>query len=326
MYFSDNYELRQLERLMTTIPNFRPRGHGVVILRRYEYTEKDCDCIACPHHISRKKGCGAERCPCIEERITAGAATLKEAVAETLSAVNHPPFEIRLNQYLNESEVNPMTFKNERHRTVFTEAVAKLDKKDYALNTQLTIFGGFAPNSSSAEVLSKALGSRTVMSGSVSRNRNDPSESLQMIERPLLTPDELKSLPKGQFVVMKTGVHPMRVKLKLFFKWGIEFDEDNPYAVPDHGGREVQYAEKKEIMDGIIKKYHPDWIVKDKPAADGGNGISGQDQAESESHEPQQTPPKKPGDKKGGGGMNPVPPNRRTALKPAQEVKQNEPS
>lgn len=193
-------------------------------------------------------------------------------------------------------------------------------------NTQLTIFGGFAPNSSSAEVLSKALGSRTAMSGSVSRNRNDPSESLQMIERPLLTPDELKSLPKGQFVVMKTGVHPMRVKLKLFFKWGIEFDEDNPYAVPDHGGREVQYAEKKEIMDGIIKKYHPDWIVKDKPAADGGNGISGQDQAESESHEPQQTPPKKPGDKKGGGGMNPVPPNRRTALKPAQEVKQNEPS
>ena len=193
-------------------------------------------------------------------------------------------------------------------------------------NTQLTIFGGFAPNSSSAEVLSKALGSRTVMSGSVSRSRNDPSESLQMIERPLLTPDELKSLPKGQFVVMKTGVHPMRVKLKLFFKWGIEFDENNPYAVPDHGGREVQYAEKKEIMDGIIKKYHPDWIVKDKPATDGGNGISGQDQAESESHEPQQTPPKKPGDKKGGGGMNPVPPNRRTALKPAQEVKPNEPS
>ena len=41
-------------------------------------------------------------------------------------------------------------------------------------NTQLTIFGGFAPNSTSAEVLSKALGSRTVMSGSVSRSKNDP--------------------------------------------------------------------------------------------------------------------------------------------------------
>ena len=29
-------------------------------------------------------------------------------------------------------------------------------------NTQLTIFGGFAPQSTSAETLSKALGSRTV--------------------------------------------------------------------------------------------------------------------------------------------------------------------
>ena len=195
-------------------------------------------------------------------------------------------------------------------------------------NTQLTIFGGFAPNSSSAEVLSKALGSRTVMSGSVSRSRNDPSESLQMIERPLLTPDELKSLPKGQFVVMKTGVHPMRVKLKLFFKWGIEFDEDNPYAVADNGGREVKYAEKKEIMDGIIKKYHPDWIVKDKPATDGGNGISGQDQAQTESNEPQQTPPKKPGDKKGGGGavIREKPSAKQTTPLPKPEVKPNEPS
>ena len=91
-------------------------------------------------------------------------------------------------------------------------------------NTQLTIFGGFAPNSTSAETLSKALGSRTVLSGSVSRGKNDPSESLQMIERPLMTPDELKSMPKGQFVVMKTGANPMKVKLKLFYKWGITFD------------------------------------------------------------------------------------------------------
>ena len=84
-------------------------------------------------------------------------------------------------------------------------------------NTQLMIFGGFAPNSSSAEILSKSLGSRTVMSGSVSKSKNEPSQSLQMIERPLMTPDELKSLPKGTFVVMKTGVYPMKVKLKLFF-------------------------------------------------------------------------------------------------------------
>ena len=52
-------------------------------------------------------------------------------------------------------------------------------------NCQDTIFGGFAPNSQTAEVLSKALGSRTVLSGSISRGKNDSSQSLQMIERSL---------------------------------------------------------------------------------------------------------------------------------------------
>lgn len=122
-------------------------------------------------------------------------------------------------------------------------------------NTQLTIFGGFAPNSTSAEMLSKALGSRTVMSGSVSRSKNDPSQSLQMIERPLMTTDELKSLPKGTFVVMKTGFYPMKVKLKLFFKWGIKFEEK--YEVMENGNREVHYANRSELFNNIIQAYSP---------------------------------------------------------------------
>ena len=125
-------------------------------------------------------------------------------------------------------------------------------------NTQLTIFGGFAPNSTSAEVLSKALGSRTVMSGSVSRSKNDPSQSLQMIERPLMTPDELKSLPKGTFVVMKTGFYPMKVKLKLFFKWGIKFEEK--YDVMENGNREVHYANRSELFNNIIQTYCPHYF------------------------------------------------------------------
>ena len=43
-------------------------------------------------------------------------------------------------------------------------------------NVQDTIFGGFAPNSQTAEVLSKALGSRTVMSGYISKGKSDPSQ------------------------------------------------------------------------------------------------------------------------------------------------------
>lgn len=119
-------------------------------------------------------------------------------------------------------------------------------------NCQDTIFGGFAPNSESAEVLSKSLGSKTVMSGSVSRGKNDPSQSLQMIERRLMTPDELKAMPKGNFVVSKTGTHPMKTRLKLFLKCGITFEE--PYEISEKSARKVSYADKQEIEEEIIRR------------------------------------------------------------------------
>ena len=120
-------------------------------------------------------------------------------------------------------------------------------------NCQDVICGGFAPNSEAADAFSKALGSRTVLSGSVSRGKNDPSQSLQMMERPLMTPDELKSIPKGSFVVMKTGTHPMQTKLQLFLDWGITFDAT--YATPEHAARPVAYASRQELFLSISKRY-----------------------------------------------------------------------
>ena len=122
-------------------------------------------------------------------------------------------------------------------------------------NVQLTIFGGFAPNSETAQAMSKSLGSRTVQTGYISKGKDNGSQSLQMMERPLMTADELKSMPKGQFIVMKTGAHPMKVKLKLFFEWGISFGE--PYAVPDKGNRPVPYAGKETLIQAILEKYPP---------------------------------------------------------------------
>ncbi len=128
-------------------------------------------------------------------------------------------------------------------------------------NTQDTIFGGFAPNSQTAEVMSKSLGSRTVQSGSISKGKDNTSQSLQMMERPLMTADELKSMPKGQFIVMKTGAHPMKVKLKLFFEWGISFGE--PYTVPDKGNRPVPYAGKETLINAILEKYPPAPVIEE---------------------------------------------------------------
>lgn len=120
-------------------------------------------------------------------------------------------------------------------------------------NTQLTVFGGFAPNSQSAEVLSKALGEQTVLSGSISTGKDNRSKSLQMIDRPLMTTDELKSMPKGQFIVMKTGTHPMISPLKLFFQWGISFEDT--YQLSDRVKRAVTYMSKGELLREIEVKY-----------------------------------------------------------------------
>jgi type IV secretion system protein VirD4 len=119
-----------------------------------------------------------------------------------------------------------------------------------------------------------------------------------MIERPLMTADELKTMPKGHFVVMKTGAHPMRVKLKLFFDWGIEFDEKNPYSVEENADRKVKYASMNELEFAILWKYHPEQFAD--PTAEGkkGGGISGMVQTESQMHEPQRSP------KGGRRGMN----------------------
>ena len=116
-------------------------------------------------------------------------------------------------------------------------------------NCQDTIFGGFAPQSKTAEALSAALGSRTVLSGFVSQGK-ESSQSLQMMERALMTPDELKSIPKGEFVVMKTGTHPMRTKLRLFLDWGITFDPDG-YRMPERAARKIAYVDQSELVRSI---------------------------------------------------------------------------
>ena len=69
-----------------------------------------------------------------------------------------------------------------------------------------------------------------------------------------MTPDELKSIPKGEFVVMKTGTHPMRTKLRLFLDWGITFDTEG-YRMPEQAARKVAYANKEELISNIRSRY-----------------------------------------------------------------------
>jgi hypothetical protein len=70
-----------------------------------------------------------------------------------------------------------------------------------------------------------------------------------------MTPHELKAMKKGRFIVMKTGANPFVAALKLYFKWGIMFDEKHPFELPDKGagGGELRgdiLAEKRRVLGG----------------------------------------------------------------------------
>ena len=68
-----------------------------------------------------------------------------------------------------------------------------------------------------------------------------------------MSADELKSIPKGHFVVMKTGCHPMQTELRLFLEWGISFEE--AYTVPKRENAYIRYAGREELMNAIMEKY-----------------------------------------------------------------------
>jgi hypothetical protein len=78
-----------------------------------------------------------------------------------------------------DTAINAEKFTNEKS-AIFLIMPEEDPNKD---NYQLVIAGGFAPGSKSADIISRALGSRTVMSGTVSRSKHEPSQALQMMER-----------------------------------------------------------------------------------------------------------------------------------------------
>lgn len=94
-----------------------------------------------------------------------------------------------------------------------------------------------------------------------------------------MTPDELKSLPKGHFILAKTGCHPMKTELRLFFKWGIQFEEE--YVVEQHMARPVYYADRLTLEQEIIRRQvgdddfdeEKDLPTNEKPGAEEGGSF-----------------------------------------------------
>lgn len=47
----------------------------------------------------------------------------------------------------------------------------------------------------------------------------------------------------------------MKTRLKLFFKWGIKFE--NAYSIEEKSERKVQYADCREVEAAVLEKFPP---------------------------------------------------------------------
>ena len=99
--FSEEPHSRQMERLMTAIPNFKPRGIGV------RFSES-------------------------QVLITITAATPTQILTAAMRQIRCPPFLKRFSEYI-ESEESIMTFSNEKHMAMFALAVKNAERENYAL-------------------------------------------------------------------------------------------------------------------------------------------------------------------------------------------------
>ena len=103
--FSDNPYDRRMERLMMTVPNFKPRGAGF----RFDAPQKI---------------------------LIITTAARSELLTDTMRQIRCPSFRKRFYEYI-ESEENPMIYLNERHRARFALAARNVRRDNLALLSAL---------------------------------------------------------------------------------------------------------------------------------------------------------------------------------------------
>lgn len=92
-FFERGTVMAEIERQMTMVPNFAPRGYGSAVLCRYHPTAADVDCRNCLEH--RRRGCRSLTCLYLSERLEAGVVTLEELMTEIIRPWRHLPLRQR---------------------------------------------------------------------------------------------------------------------------------------------------------------------------------------------------------------------------------------
>ena len=98
------------------------------------------------------------------------------------------------------------------------------------------------------------------MSGSVSKRygtaNTQNSTTYQMIKKPLMSPEQIKNMKKGEWILTRTGMNPVKMKLPQLERWNIRIDKEHPYRIESKASRVVEYADRSSLMNAIRREYH----------------------------------------------------------------------
>ena len=88
------------------------------------------------------------------------------------------------------------------------------DKADIIKGTNQTLITSFvAPSAlNTAETISKILGNETILTGSSNSGQGKTSTTTSLVGRPLMSASDLIAMPLGEFIVIKGGTKPCKIK------------------------------------------------------------------------------------------------------------------
>lgn len=133
----------------------------------------------------------------------------------------------------------------------YSAAQAKTIRKAF----QMTLFSYQSPNAlDTAKEFSGILSNYTTQGGSVSRGDRNDSHSVQLMGRALMTVDEIITMPKEHWVLMKSGEHPLKVNLPGYYK----IFRGKPEGLPVMRGhvKEISYLTEEKIRLRAQAIYH----------------------------------------------------------------------
>jgi len=110
MHFTGTKHLHEIENIMQEIPNFLSKGHGGTVLKKemedYIRGQPPLD-------------------------------SYEEMMSALMAGIGYKPLGERVSRYLRESEGKAVSYRNDKHKAVFEEITAKMDKQNYALLSAL---------------------------------------------------------------------------------------------------------------------------------------------------------------------------------------------